>query len=116
MLNLTDKYYQASNDANKSSINENRSTRNCVAEIVPVRVAEIVPVREVPLPVAEIVPVRVAEIVPALVAEMVPVLANVVANRAITNNAAQTTDLTFFIAFAPGDRRQGYWVGLEIAR
>jgi len=74
------------------------STPNRVAEIVPVRVAEIVPVREVPLPVAEIVPVRVAEIVPALVAEMVPVLANVVVNTAITNTAAQTAVLRFFIA------------------
>jgi hypothetical protein len=48
--------------------------------------------------VAEIVPVRVAEIVPVLVAEMVPVFANVVVNRAATNNAAQTTALRVFIA------------------
>ena len=98
-------YYQVRSAANKSSINENRSTPNRVAEIVPVRVAEIIPVLEVP--VAEIVPVRVAEIVPALVAEMVPVLANVVADRAITNNAAQITDLTFLIALLLVIRKSG---------
>ena len=70
---------------------------NCVPELV----TEIVPVRGVVLPVTEIVPVRVTEMVPALVTEMVPVLvteivpvlANVVAERLITNNAAQATDL-----------------------
>ena len=75
--------------------------------MVPVRVAEIVPCRGVPLPVAEIVPVRVAEIVPALVAEIVPVFANVVVNRAVTNNAAQTTALRFFIALLLVMRKSG---------
>ena len=93
-----DTHYQARSDASTTSINQNWSTPKRVAEIVPVRVAEIVPVRGTPVPVAEIVPTRVAEIVPALVAEMVPLLANVVADRAITNNAAQTAALTFFIA------------------
>ena len=69
-----------------------------VVEIVPVRVVEIVPVRLVPLTVVEIVPVLVVEIVPALVVEMVPVFANVVADKAATNNAAQTNELRFFTA------------------
>jgi hypothetical protein len=84
-----------------------------VAEIVPVRVAEIVPVFEVPVPVAEIVPTRVAEIVPALVAEMVPVLAKVVADRTVTNNAAQIMVFRFFISSLLEFKIQGYWVGLE---
>ena len=71
--------------------------------MVPVRVVEIVPVF-----VVEIVPVLVVEIVPALVVEMVPVFAYVVMETAVTNTAAQTIDLTFFIAFAPGDSSQGY--------
>ena len=68
--------------------------------MVPVRVVEIIPVR---LLVVEIVPVLVVEIVPALVVEIVPVFANVVADTAITNVAAQTIDLRLLIAFAPTD-------------
>lgn len=67
-------------------------------EIVPVRVVEIVPVRAGPLAVVEIVPVLVVEIVPVLVVEMVPVFPNAVMDRAVTNNVAQTTDLSLFIA------------------
>ena len=62
------------------------------------RVVEIVPVREVPLAVVEIVPVRVVEIVPLLVVEMVPVFPKVGTDISETNTAAQTIDLTFFIA------------------
>ena len=61
--------------------------------MVPVRVVEIVPAL-----VVEMVPVLVVEIVPALVVEMVPVFAIVLADRDVTNNAAQTTDFRFFIA------------------
>jgi hypothetical protein len=43
------------------------------------------------------VPVFVVEMVPALVVEMVPVFAIAVADKATTNNAAQTTDLKFFM-------------------
>ena len=93
-----DLYYQARKVTNRNSINENRSMVIRVVEIVPVRVVEIVPVRLLPLAVVEIVPVLVVEIVPALVVEMVPVFAIVVAERAATNNAAQTTELRFFIA------------------
>jgi hypothetical protein len=38
---------------------------------------------------------------------MVPVLANVVVNRAVTNNAAQTTALRFFIALLLVIRKSG---------
>jgi len=94
----TDLLYHGRKEANRSSTSKNRSTAIRVVEIVPVRVVEIVPVRVLPLTVVEIVPVLVVEIVPALVVEMVPVFANVVADRVVTNNAAQTTDLRFFIA------------------
>lgn len=81
-----------------------------VVEIVPVRVVEIVPRGVIaPVEVVEIVPVLVVEIVPALVVEIVPVFANVVADREVTNNATQTTDLRFFIALLLVIRSQGYW-------
>lgn len=65
---------------------------------MPVRVVEIVPSGVIdPVEVVEMVPVLVVEIVPDLVVEMVPVFANVVADRDVTNNAAQTTALRFFI-------------------
>ena len=76
--------------------------------MVPVRVVEMVPVL-----VVDIVPVLVVEIVPALVVEMVPVFENVVADTAITNIAAHTIDLRFFIAFAPGIQSQGYMGRLD---
>ena len=65
-----------------------------VVEMTPVRVVEITPER---LPVVEITPVFVVEITPALVVEITPVFANVVADRAVTNNTAQIADLKFFI-------------------
>ena len=85
--------------------------------MIPVRVVEIVPVLRVvidPVEVVEIIPVLVVEIVPVLVVEIVPVFANVVADRAATNNAAQTTDLRFFIAMLlvipkVRDTRVGLW-------
>jgi hypothetical protein len=75
--------------------------------MVPVRVVEIVPVREVPVAVVEIVPVLVVEIVPAFVVEMVPVFPQVVADIAVTNNAAKTINLTFFIVLLLVIRRSG---------
>ena len=75
-----------------------------VVEMTPVRVVEITPER---FPVVEITPVFVVEITPALVVEMTPVFANVVADRAVTNNAAQITDLTFFIVLLLVIRSQG---------
>jgi len=75
--------------------------------MVPTRVVEIVPVREVPVAVVEIVPVLVVEIVPALVVEMVPVFPKAVADKAVTNMAAQTIDLTFFIALLLVIRQSG---------
>jgi len=51
----------------------------------------------VPVRVVEIVPALVVDMVPALVVEMVPIFANVVVDRAVINNAAQTTGLRFFI-------------------
>jgi len=48
--------------------------------------------------VVEIVPVLVVEIVPVLVVEIVPVFPHVVADMPVTNTAANTIDLTFFIA------------------
>lgn len=74
-----------------------------VVEIVPVRVVEIVPVRVLPLTVVEMVPVLVVEMVPLFVVEMVPVFPNVVAARAVTNNAAQTNNLRFFISLLLSD-------------
>jgi len=68
-----------------------------VVEIVPVRVVEIVP-----LFVVEMVPALVVEMTPVLVVEIVPVLANVVAETAITNIAAKTIVLRFFIACSCG--------------
>ena len=79
----------------------------CVVEIVPVRVVEMVPVRLGPLPVVEMVPILVVEMVPALVVEIVPVFANVVADTAITNIAAQTIFLRFFIALLLRDFQSG---------
>ena len=72
--------------------------------MTPVRVVEITPER---LPVVEITPVFVVEITPALVVEMTPVFANVVTDRAVTNNTAQIANLRFFIVFAPGDSKSG---------
>jgi len=87
----------------------------CVVEIVPIRVVEMVPVRLGPLPVVEMVPILVVEMVPALVVEIVPVFANVVADTAITNIAAQTIFLRFFIALLLRDFSvRGYGVGLEV--
>ena len=79
--------------------------------MMPVRVVEIVPVRVVemvPVLVVEIVPALVVEMVPALVVEIVPVFANVVTEKAVTNNVAQTTDLRFFIALLLMIESQGY--------
>ena len=61
-------------------------------EIIPARVVEICPDL-----VVEICPDLVVEICPVLVVEICPVFANVGADRAVTNNAAQITDLRFFI-------------------
>jgi hypothetical protein len=94
-----DLHYQSGKTANRSSTTENRSVAIRVVEIVPVRVVEIVPVRVLRLTVVEMVPVFVVEMVPLLVVEMVPVFPNVVADRAVTNSAAQTNDLRFFIFF-----------------
>jgi hypothetical protein len=78
-----------------------------VVEIVPVRVVEIVPLRETPLAVVEIVPLRVVEIVPLLVVEMVPVFPKAGTEISITNTAAQTVNLTFFIALLLLIRKSG---------
>ena len=50
-----------------------------------------------PVLVVEICPDLVVEICPVLVVEICPDFANVVADRAVTNNAAHITDLRFFI-------------------
>lgn len=99
--------YHSRKAVTTSSIKDSRPTVNCVVEIIPVRVVEIVPLRLEPFAVVEIVPVLVVEIVPVLVVEMVPVFANVGADRAVTNNAAQTTDLRFFIALLLVIRKSG---------
>ncbi len=72
--------------------------------MTPVRVVEITPER---LPVVEMTPVFVVEITPALVVEMTPLFANVVTDRAATNNAAQIADLRFFIVLLLVIRNQG---------
>src|SRR6185295_4892471 len=91
----SDLHYQGRKTVKRNSTSENRSTLIRVVEIVPVRVVEIVPVR---LTVVEMVPVLVVEIVPALVVEMVPVFAGVIADIVMTNDAAKTNDLRFFIS------------------
>jgi hypothetical protein len=90
--------YHGRKVVNRSSSSENWSTVIRVVEIVPVRVVEIVPVRVLPLTVVEMVPVLVVEIVPALVVEIVPVFPKTVADTTVTNSAAQTINLMFFIA------------------
>jgi hypothetical protein len=73
-----------------------------VVEICPVLVVEICPVLVVeicPVLVVEICPVLVVEICPVLVVEICPdfEVANVVADKAVTNSVVQITDLRFFI-------------------
>ena len=75
-----------------------------VVEMTPVRVVEITPER---LPVVEITPAFVVEMTPALVVEMTPDLANVVADRAETNNTVQITDFRFFIVLLLVIQNQG---------
>ena len=88
-------------------------------EIIPARVVEICPdlvVEICPDLVVEICPDLVVEIWPVFVVEIWPdlVVAKVVADKAVTNNVAQITDLRFFIVLLL-DSSQGYLVGLEIA-
>jgi hypothetical protein len=84
-----------------------------VVELTPVRVVEITPER---LPVVEMTPLLVVEITPALVVEMTPGFANVVTDRAVTNNTAQIADLKYLICFAPGDSRSGVVGSAEVRR
>jgi hypothetical protein len=73
-------------------------------EIIPARVVEICPVF-----VVEICPVFVVEICPDLAATNV-------GHRAVTNNAAQVTDLRFFIALLLMIRSQVlFWSAWEFA-
>ena len=87
-------------------------------ELIPARVVEICPVFVVeicPVLVVEICPVFVVEICPVFVVEICPDFANVVADRAVTNNAAQITDLRVFIVLLLVIRVRGTWSAWKFA-